>query len=167
MASIETNIAKILVDLKQNGQKFTKKRGRSVSFSLLSSQVPDNVALSVLSEVAAKQHDQMKEKTRKPQRSMSFSNPNQFSNIHEKPLEEFKRNRKLLEEFKIENISTKDPQRNKFVGAYSPKSRRQLLLRFKKKRNELNWAKNKVRYDCRKQLADSRKRVKGRFVKAN
>lgn len=50
----------------------------------------------------------------------------------------------------------------------SPEQRRtarlQALARFRSKRASRSFAK-KVRYECRKQLADSRPRVKGRFVK--
>ena len=51
-----------------------------------------------------------------------------------------------------------------WVGAYSPESRKIRIERFMKKRNHRVWTK-KVKYDVRKNFADSRLRVKGRFVK--
>ena len=50
------------------------------------------------------------------------------------------------------------------VGAYSPESRRLRVERFVMKRDRRVW-KKKVKYDVRKNFADSRLRVKGRFVK--
>jgi len=51
-----------------------------------------------------------------------------------------------------------------WVGAYSPDSRKIRIERFLNKRNHRVWTK-KVKYDVRKNFADSRLRVKGRFVK--
>lgn len=52
----------------------------------------------------------------------------------------------------------------KMIGAYSPKARKKRIARFMKKRTERVWTK-RVKYDVRKNFADSRLRVKGRFVK--
>lgn len=51
-----------------------------------------------------------------------------------------------------------------WVGAYSPDSRKIRIERFLAKRDHRVWVK-KVKYDVRKSFADSRLRVKGRFVK--
>ena len=51
-----------------------------------------------------------------------------------------------------------------WVGAYSPTSRHLRVNRFLEKRNQRTWTK-KVKYNVRKNFADSRLRVKGRFVK--
>jgi hypothetical protein len=51
-----------------------------------------------------------------------------------------------------------------WIGAYSPESRKVRLERFRQKRNHRVWTK-KVKYGVRKNFADSRMRVKGRFVK--
>mmetsp|Transcript_32726 Transcript_32726/g.38120 ORF Transcript_32726/g.38120 Transcript_32726/m.38120 type:complete len:137 (-) Transcript_32726:210-620(-) len=51
-----------------------------------------------------------------------------------------------------------------WVGAYSPESRKIRIDRFLAKRDHRVWIK-KVKYDVRKNFADSRLRVKGRFVK--
>ena len=51
-----------------------------------------------------------------------------------------------------------------WVGAYTPKNRQLRINRFLEKRNRRLWAKT-VKYDVRKNFADSRLRVKGRFVK--
>jgi len=50
------------------------------------------------------------------------------------------------------------------VGGYSPESRRQRIEKFLQKRQNRVWMK-RVKYDVRKNFADSRLRVKGRFVK--
>jgi CCT motif len=51
-----------------------------------------------------------------------------------------------------------------WIGAYSPSSRAVRIARFLEKRTQRVWTKS-VKYDVRKNFADSRLRVKGRFVK--
>ena len=52
-----------------------------------------------------------------------------------------------------------------WIGAYSPKSRELRIKKFlAKRKHRVSWVK-RVKYDVRKNLADSRLRVKGRFVK--
>ena len=51
-----------------------------------------------------------------------------------------------------------------WIGAYSPESRKVRIAKFMEKRNHRVWTKT-VKYDVRKNFADSRLRVKGRFVK--
>ncbi|KAL1832385.1 hypothetical protein ACET3Z_002036 [Daucus carota] len=50
------------------------------------------------------------------------------------------------------------------VGKLSPEERKEKIHRYMKKRNERNFSK-KIKYACRKTLADSRPRVRGRFAK--
>ena len=50
-----------------------------------------------------------------------------------------------------------------FIGAYSPESRKERIERFVEKRKKRVWTK-KVKYDVRKNFADSRLRVKVRTV---
>ncbi|KAK1929679.1 hypothetical protein P3T76_014896 [Phytophthora citrophthora] len=50
-----------------------------------------------------------------------------------------------------------------WIGSYSPEARRKRIRRFLKKREERVWAKE-VKYTIRKSFADTRLRVKGRFV---
>jgi hypothetical protein len=52
------------------------------------------------------------------------------------------------------------------IGIYTPEQRAKLLEKFRKKRRNRVWFK-KVRYGCRKNLADRRLRIKGRFVRAD
>lgn len=54
--------------------------------------------------------------------------------------------------------------RQDYIGAYSPDARKKRIMRFMEKRKRRVWTK-KVKYDVRKNFADSRMRVKGRFVK--
>ncbi|CAH0476894.1 unnamed protein product [Peronospora belbahrii] len=64
----------------------------------------------------------------------------------------------------ISGTKAKDGQKQNFVGAYSPDSRRKRIEKFLDKRQKRVWRKE-VKYDVRKNFADSRLRVKGRFVK--
>mmetsp|Transcript_5141 Transcript_5141/g.10373 ORF Transcript_5141/g.10373 Transcript_5141/m.10373 type:complete len:282 (+) Transcript_5141:1014-1859(+) len=50
------------------------------------------------------------------------------------------------------------------VGIYTPAERTAIIAKFRSKRSRRVWNK-KIRYNCRKNLADRRLRVKGRFVK--
>mmetsp|Transcript_11047 Transcript_11047/g.14436 ORF Transcript_11047/g.14436 Transcript_11047/m.14436 type:complete len:484 (+) Transcript_11047:461-1912(+) len=50
------------------------------------------------------------------------------------------------------------------IGIYLPEARRERIAKFHRKRKNRIWRK-RIKYDCRKKLADSRPRVKGRFVK--
>ena len=54
--------------------------------------------------------------------------------------------------------------RNGRIGIYGPAERKQLLERYFEKRQQRNWGKN-VAYACRKNLAERRVRVKGRFIR--
>ena len=54
--------------------------------------------------------------------------------------------------------------KNGRIGIYTPEERAAVIERFKSKRGRRVWNK-KIRYGCRKNLADRRLRVKGRFVK--
>lgn len=64
----------------------------------------------------------------------------------------------------FDSSKDKSGQKQNFVGAYSPDSRRKRIEKFLDKRQKRVWRKE-VKYDVRKNFADSRLRVKGRFVK--
>jgi hypothetical protein len=51
------------------------------------------------------------------------------------------------------------------IGAYTLAERRKLIQRYREKKKRRVWTK-KIKYTCRKKLAEGRPRVKGRFVKA-
>mmetsp|Transcript_11638 Transcript_11638/g.18578 ORF Transcript_11638/g.18578 Transcript_11638/m.18578 type:complete len:650 (-) Transcript_11638:2956-4905(-) len=53
--------------------------------------------------------------------------------------------------------------KSRMIGGYTLQQRRERITRFLEKRKNRVWMK-KVKYGCRKKLADSRPRVKGRFV---
>jgi hypothetical protein len=55
--------------------------------------------------------------------------------------------------------------KNGRIGIYTKEEREFLIRRFRDKKKRRIW-KKKIRYECRKDLADRRIRVKGRFVKA-
>lgn len=61
------------------------------------------------------------------------------------------------------------PKRSvKRIGIYSPRSRKQLLLKYKEKRSKrLLQTKVSLRYHVRKNLANARPRIRGRFVKTD
>ncbi|RWW27771.1 hypothetical protein GW17_00007786 [Ensete ventricosum] len=61
------------------------------------------------------------------------------------------------------NGSTMDESTFK-VGRLSVEERKEKITRYIKKRNQRNFSK-KIKYACRKTLADSRPRVRGRFAK--
>lgn len=52
----------------------------------------------------------------------------------------------------------------KNIGIYSPEARKARIAKFHSKRKTRVWRK-RIKYDVRKKLADSRPRIKGRFVK--
>ncbi|CAF2289134.1 BnaA04g19400D [Brassica napus] len=63
----------------------------------------------------------------------------------------------------VEITGLEDSTLNKVVKL-SPEQRKERINRYMKKRNERNFSK-KIKYACRKTLADSRPRVRGRFAK--
>jgi len=65
----------------------------------------------------------------------------------------------VLEQYK--DIYNKDGR----IGIYTRKERDAIIKRFQDKRTRRVW-KKKIRYGCRKNLADRRIRVKGRFVRS-
>ncbi|AEE27705.1 unnamed protein product [Arabidopsis thaliana] len=69
----------------------------------------------------------------------------------------------VLPQLGTEITGLDDPSFNK-VGKLSAEQRKEKIHRYMKKRNERNFSK-KIKYACRKTLADSRPRVRGRFAK--
>lgn len=56
-----------------------------------------------------------------------------------------------------------DADGNIRIGAYTKEERKAIIERFRAKKRRRVWRKQ-IKYDCRKRLADTRPRVKGRFV---
>jgi hypothetical protein len=50
-----------------------------------------------------------------------------------------------------------------FIGTLTLKQRQEKLHRYHEKKRRRNWSR-RIKYDCRKKVADNRVRVKGRFV---
>jgi hypothetical protein len=61
-------------------------------------------------------------------------------------------------------LNEKVYNKNGRIGIYTPLERAAIIAKFNSKRTRRVWNK-KIRYSCRKNLADRRMRVKGRFVK--
>jgi hypothetical protein len=61
-------------------------------------------------------------------------------------------------------LHTQVYNKNGRIGIYTPAERAAIIAKFNRKRTRRVWNK-KIRYNCRKSLADRRLRVKGRFVK--
>ncbi|XP_004506003.1 two-component response regulator-like PRR1 isoform X2 [Cicer arietinum] len=53
---------------------------------------------------------------------------------------------------------------NRAASPYSPQEKRMRIERYRSKRNQRNYTK-KIKYVCRKTLADSRPRIRGRFAR--
>lgn len=72
--------------------------------------------------------------------------------------------RLILDKGDIGPIDNKAETGKRFIGKYSPEARKKRIEKFIEKRQQRIWTK-RVKYDMRKNYADSRLRVKGRFVK--
>jgi hypothetical protein len=79
------------------------------------------------------------------------------------PISTFMMEKQVLSD-QVDDASVVDRKHGNKIGIYNPAQRKALLVRFAEKRKRRHWRK-KVRYSCRKNLADTRVRVKGRFVK--
>jgi hypothetical protein len=67
-------------------------------------------------------------------------------------------------DFSLNSLYIQVYNKNGRIGIYTPAERAAIITRFQSKRTRRVWNK-KIRYNCRKNLADRRMRVKGRFVK--
>ncbi|KAJ8907758.1 hypothetical protein NDN08_007863 [Rhodosorus marinus] len=75
-----------------------------------------------------------------------------------------KREKKPVEDPVPVETKPVDPSKLEYMRLHKKKLREAAIIRFKQKREERKLGVKKVRYQCRKQIADSRPRVKGRFV---
>jgi hypothetical protein len=82
----------------------------------------------------------------------SVSNSSISSSLSNSALEQLKR-AKLMP----------PPPRDVKVGAYTKEERQMRIQKFRAKKIRRVW-KKQIKYDCRKKLADTRPRIKGRFV---
>mmetsp|Transcript_6975 Transcript_6975/g.12762 ORF Transcript_6975/g.12762 Transcript_6975/m.12762 type:complete len:158 (-) Transcript_6975:1508-1981(-) len=63
----------------------------------------------------------------------------------------------------VVSIATYLPVAREFIGTLTQQQRQEKLRRYLEKKQRRVWAK-RIKYDCRKKVADNRVRVKGRFV---
>ncbi|KAI9922109.1 hypothetical protein PsorP6_000038 [Peronosclerospora sorghi] len=94
--------------------------------------------------------------------SVCSSDGSEYGGLSRHHLEEFIR-MEISAANEIE-VQLENSCEGKYIGSYSPEARRKRIERFLEKRKRRVWAK-KVDYDVRKNFANSRLRVKGRFVK--
>ncbi|KAI9999246.1 hypothetical protein PInf_004066 [Phytophthora infestans] len=97
--------------------------------------------------------------------SVCSSDGSEYGGLGRQHLEEFIRMEiSAANESDQRREGTSPSSGGKYIGSYSPEARRKRIERFLEKRKRRVWAK-KVDYDVRKNFANSRLRVKGRFVK--
>ncbi|KAK1930592.1 Zinc finger protein CONSTANS-LIKE 6 [Phytophthora citrophthora] len=97
--------------------------------------------------------------------SVCSSEGSEYGGLGRQHLEEFIRMEiSAANESDQHREGTSPSSEGKYIGSYSPEARRKRIERFLEKRKRRVWAK-KVDYDVRKNFANSRLRVKGRFVK--
>ncbi|TYZ58450.1 hypothetical protein PybrP1_010925 [[Pythium] brassicae (nom. inval.)] len=97
--------------------------------------------------------------------SICSSDGSEYGGLGRKNFEGFLRMDLSDESERAENhFEGSSPPDARFIGSYSPEARRKRIERFLEKRKHRVWSK-KVDYDVRKNFANSRLRVKGRFVK--
>ncbi|KAL3662555.1 hypothetical protein V7S43_012409 [Phytophthora oleae] len=97
--------------------------------------------------------------------SVCSSEGSEYGGLGRQHLEEFIRMEiSAANESDQHRVGTSPSSEGKYIGSYSPEARRKRIERFLEKRKRRVWAK-KVDYDVRKNFANSRLRVKGRFVK--
>eukprot|EP00644_Phytophthora_capsici_P001035 jgi/Phyca11/509295/fgenesh2_kg.PHYCAscaffold_43_\ len=97
--------------------------------------------------------------------SVCSSEGSEYGGLGRQHLEEFIRMEiSAANESDQHREGTSPSSEGKYIGSYSPEARRKRIERFLEKRKHRVWAK-KVDYDVRKNFANSRLRVKGRFVK--
>lgn len=97
--------------------------------------------------------------------SVCSSDGSEYGGLGRQQLEEFIRMEiSAANESDQRRDCTLSSSEGKYIGSYSPDARRKRIDRFLEKRKRRVWAK-KVDYDVRKNFANSRLRVKGRFVK--
>lgn len=113
--------------------------------------------------------DSYRESTEYKQRarlaSICSSDGSEYGGLGRKNFEGFLRMDLSDENERLENHAEgSSPPDARYIGSYSPEARRKRIERFLEKRKHRVWSK-KVDYDVRKNFANSRLRVKGRFVK--
>lgn len=118
-----------------------------------STEISSNVSVSKIEDLPSL----LKNKSMQPPGSKHGDNKEGYSQFGlPSEIEEFIHNNGLLNHINLSSSTRK-------IGTLTVEERRIKIEKYLQKRKKRTWSK-KISYDCRKRVADSRLRIKGRFV---